>query len=292
MRFRGLSLRSPYRGMLWHRVLSSLVILPILLAALWFGDPWFSVVVGAAALLGLLEFYRLVGKGGWQPFTVFGTVWSLVFIYCIHRGGIYTSSLLSWAVILSLILLVLHSCTAQYDPEKAFLNWSWTLGGMLYVVLLLGFWIMLRRSFGWEWTLLAMLSTFAVDTTAYFVGRAWGKRPMSPRISPGKTCEGAIGGLIGGLIMTIVLAFAFGLVGKAPPWVALAVPIELGKIVLLGILIGIISQVGDLAESILKRSVGAKDAGGLIPGHGGILDRLDSLILTGVLVYSYISWMR
>ena len=131
---------------------------------------------------------------------------------------------------------------------------------------------------GRDWVLITLLSTFAVDTTAYFVGRAFGKHKLAPNISPGKTWEGAIGGLTAGMAAVIILSLALG------------VEMGYGPLIIIGVLIGTIAQVGDLAESKLKRVTGVKDSGAIIPGHGGILDRLDSVVLTGVVVYYCLEW--
>ena len=132
--------------------------------------------------------------------------------------------------------------------------------------------------YGRDWVLLALFATFAVDTTAYFIGRAWGRHKMAPTISPGKTWEGAVGGLAGAIVAVIALALL------------LDIDISYSEMVILGFLIAVFAQLGDLAESKLKRSMGVKEAGNLIPGHGGILDRLDSIVFTGVVVYYCLRW--
>jgi phosphatidate cytidylyltransferase len=146
---------------------------------------------------------------------------------------------------------------------------------------LLGHWVLLMNSSHWDgrdWVLLAVFSTFAVDTAAYFAGRRFGRHSLAPAISPGKTWEGAVAGFLAAPGAVMLLAHVLGL--------------EMGveRLALIGVLVGVFAQVGDLAESKLKRVTGVKDSGGLIPGHGGILDRLDSIVLTGVVVYYCLSW--
>ena len=157
-------------------------------------------------------------------------------------------------------------------------SWAASLAGIFYLGWLLSYWVLIMNSYGRDWIYLALFSTFAVDTTAYFVGRAWGRRKMAPTISPGKTWEGALGGLVGAIAGVIVLALL------------LDVDISYAEMVLLGFLIAVFAQLGDLAESKIKRSMGVKEAGNLIPGHGGILDRLDSIVFTGVVVYYCLRW--
>jgi phosphatidate cytidylyltransferase len=124
---------------------------------------------------------------------------------------------------------------------------------------------------------LALLATFASDTAAYFIGRFFGRHKMAPRISPGKTWEGAVGGLIGAVIVSLL----FSLLGP--------VRLHFGYLTaaLLGLLISVFGQAGDLAESLLKRNAGVKESGGLLPGHGGLLDRLDSVLFAGAVVYIF-----
>ena len=126
---------------------------------------------------------------------------------------------------------------------------------------------------GYHWLLYALFTTFATDTGAYFVGRAFGKHKLAPVISPGKTWEGAAGGLIWAVGISIALAAVLDL--SFPLW----------QQVLLGLLLGTVAQMGDLLESALKRRAGVKDAGVLIPGHGGVLDRIDSLLVTIPVTY-------
>jgi len=139
------------------------------------------------------------------------------------------------------------------------------------------------EDYGWDgrdWVLLALFSTFAVDTTAYFTGRAFGRHKLAPAISPAKTWEGAVGGLVGAIAAVVILA----LILEEP------LDIGYGKLVVIGFLVGVFAQLGDLAESKLKRIMGVKESGSLIPGHGGILDRLDSVVFTGVVVYYCLRW--
>jgi phosphatidate cytidylyltransferase len=165
--------------------------------------------------------------------------------------------------------------------EGAAINWVWTLAGIIYIGWLLSHFIPLRGlEGGRDWVFIAIFATFAADTAAFFTGRAIGRHPLATAISPGKTWEGAAGGFLGAIAASLILAAILpGIL--IPYW----------QIVLLGALIGIFAQLGDLAESMLKRSVGLKDAGKLIPGHGGLLDRLDSILFTVVVVYYYVIWV-
>ena len=274
--------------MLRQRVLSAVIFVPILFASIWFGNPWFSIVVAIAAILGVIEFYTMVDRRRWQPLAIFCTLWTLFFIFNAYYAPKYssdntyilvTSALIASAVALPLVwMLFLRS-----SGEKVMVSWAASVTGIFYMGWLLSYWVLIMNSYGgdWngrDWVLLALFSTFAVDTTAYFVGRAWGRHKMAPTVSPGKTWEGAIGGFVGALVAVVVLALI------------LHIHISYSEKIILGVLIAVFAQLGDLAESKLKRSVGVKEASNLIPGHGGILDRLDSIVFTGVVVYYCLRW--
>jgi phosphatidate cytidylyltransferase len=275
--------------MLRQRVLSAAVLIPILFVSIWFGDPWFSVVVAVAALLGVVEFYTIFARERWRPLTFFGTTGTLLFIFNAHYAHAYSSEttqmlVTSVLVVSAVVLSLLCALFLRSPGEKVLTSWSWSLAGMFYLGWLLGYWILLMNSYehynwvGRDWVLLALFSTFAVDTSAYFVGRALGKHKLAPVISPGKTWEGAFGGLVGAIAAVSILALI------------LDINIGYGKLVFIGFAVGVFAQIGDLAESKLKRSTGVKESGDLIPGHGGILDRLDSVVLTGVVVYYCLRW--
>lgn len=262
--------------MLRQRVLSAIAFVPVVFAAIWFGEPWFTLALGLLALLGVLEFYRAVGAAGRPPLAVFGTLWTLAVLSSPHCPYPQALPLLvTGAVVLPLAWL-----TIRGEVEGALPRWTGTMAGILYIGWLLSYMVALRAlNDGRGWIMLAVFATFAADTTAYFVGRAWGRRPMAPVISPRKSWEGAVAGFLAAVAAAFVLAALFGL------------PLAFWQTSLLGVLIGVVSQVGDLSESLIKRSAGIKDAGKAIPGHGGVLDRLDSILLVGVVVYYYAWWI-
>jgi phosphatidate cytidylyltransferase len=154
---------------------------------------------------------------------------------------------------------------------------------------MLSYWLSLRGlENGWIWVYLAMLTTFANDTGAYFVGRAKGKHKLAPAISPSKTWEGAMGGLICAIVAATVIATVLKLIS---PKLGIPFAFQYWQIVLLGFLVSLFAQLGDLVESLLKRNTGVKESGDLLPGHGGILDRFDSLIFVGAMIYYYVTWV-
>jgi phosphatidate cytidylyltransferase len=156
--------------------------------------------------------------------------------------------------------------------------------GVFYVGGLLAALPLLHRSFGPAWVALAIAVAFGNDTGAYFVGRAWGRHKMAPTLSPGKTVEGAVGGLAAGLTVTFVAGWAFG-------W-AFSPPLAIADRVAIGLIAGVVGPAGDLVESLIKRTAGVKDSGRSIPGHGGILDRIDALLFVGAYVYLHVTLFR
>ena len=263
--------------MLKKRIITALVGLPLLIAVVWFGEPWFTILVAIWGLLAASEFYRMVSAAKVLPLTYFGLIWALLFILGPHVDyDLTTPLLLTSAVILPLIWLLLRR-----QKEGAFMSWAWTIGGILYIGWLLSHLVALRGlDDGRNWVFLALLATFASDTAAFFVGRAIGKHHLAPHISPGKTWEGAIAGVLAAIIISLLFTLP----------TSLQLPLNYWQAVLLGLLVSVFGQLGDLVESLLKRNTGVKESGKLIPGHGGILDRTDSIVFAGIVVYYYVLW--
>jgi phosphatidate cytidylyltransferase len=271
--------------MLKKRLITTLLIIPLLVAAVWLDKPlpWFTVFVASWGVLAVLEFYRMVAARRAPPLTYFGLIWTLFFILSRNPDllailephfdlNLLTLLLLTSAVMLPLLWLVLRR-----RKEAAFTSWAWTLTGILYVGWLLSHLVALRGlDFGREWVLFALFTTFASDSTAFFIGRAWGRHHLAPNISPRKTWEGAVAGVLGAIIVSLLLTFLFNL------------PLSYAGAILLGLAVSVFGQVGDLVESLLKRNMGVKESGKLLPGHGGFLDRMDSVVFAGIVVYYYV----
>jgi len=265
--------------MLKKRIIVALWGIPLLVAAAWFEQllPWFTVLIAAWGLLAAFEFYRMVAFSRVQPLTWFGLLFTLLFILRPHFSyDFFIPLLLTSLVVLPLIWLILRKL-----KENAVAAWVWTIAGILYVGWLLSYLVELRMlDNGRNWVFLAFFATFASDTSAFFIGRAIGKHKLAPNISPGKTWEGAIGGILGAVILSLlfVLPSPFSL------------PLSWFQAVLIGFLISVFGQFGDLVESLFKRNMGVKDSGTLLAGHGGFLDRIDSIVFAGVLVYYFAVW--
>lgn len=259
--------------MLKKRVITGLWSIPLLIAIVWFDKPlpWFTILVAVWGLLAVFEFYRMVAVSKSSALTYFGLTWTLLFILSPHFDyDFLIPLLLTSAVVLSMILLVLHP-----RKERAFIDWVWTVAGMIYVGWLSSYLVALRLDAGRNWVFFALFTTFGSDTAAFFVGGAIGRHRLAPRISPSKTWEGSIAGVFGAVIVSLVVVTLLGL------------PLGYGQAVLLGLLVSIFGQLGDLVESLLKRNMGVKESGKLLPGHGGMLDRMDSIVFAGIVVYYF-----
>jgi phosphatidate cytidylyltransferase len=270
------------------RVITAIIALPILIASIlipWL-QPLFVAIAAAAMIFGLYEFYVLARKKDIKPDAAAGYLGGAalftIFYFATpdptqrHRLDLETIAL----VLIALTVGTLIAATLRGAPfDKIIASSGATILGVLYVVLLGGHLVALRT--GFEQPLSAHLLSFfflvlmGADTGAYYVGRAIGKHKLAPTISPGKTWEGVAGGVVAALALAAVAHFWF--FAELPlKW---ALPLA-GVMTILGIL-------GDLTESALKRGAGAKDAAKILPGHGGVLDRLDSLLFNAPLIYYF-----
>lgn len=182
--------------------------------------------------------------------------------------------LLVMFLVFTLLLLAAMYLFSLGPLDQLIFRLGWQVLGLIYLPLLLGHLVLLRQlPDGRGWVFLVLFAVMACDSAAYFVGVTCGKHKLYPAVSPKKSVEGGLGGLVGSCLGVWVAA-AFFLPAFGP-----------GHIILVGVLIGVVGQVGDLFESLLKRACGVKDSGGIFPGHGGILDRLDSLLFAFPLAY-------
>ena len=268
------------------RLITAAIALPILIASILIPSlqPLFVVLAAAAMVLGLYEFYILAARKEVKPDAGAGFLGAAglftVFYFATPdpRGRLDTQTMAM--VLIALTIGTLISITLRGAPfDKMVAAAAITILGVLYVVFLGGHLVALRT--GFEQTLSAHLLSFfflvlmGADTAAYYVGRAIGKHKLAPKVSPGKTWEGVAGGIVAALAFATLAHFWF--FPELPlKW---ALPLA-GVMAILGIL-------GDLTESAIKRGAGAKDAAKILPGHGGILDRLDSLLFNAPLLYYF-----
>ena len=262
------------------RVASAAIALPILIAAVWAGGYWFSAFVAIAAGVAGWEISAVAGirNRALVATTVSGSV-------ALIAAGHYISTQTAVAGLVAPIALLAALAglmTLQWlrSPGNDFMRAVLVIAAIAYAGGLLYHAPLLRNhETGMEWVLFLLAVTFASDTGAYFVGKAFGKRPLAPTISPSKTWEGAAGGTLAALLAGFI-AYLF-MSTQAPVW----------HVVVLAGIAGVAGQVGDLAESRLKRVFDAKDSGWVVPGHGGILDRLDSIVFSLPVVYYSVKWV-
>jgi phosphatidate cytidylyltransferase len=258
--------------MRFQREITAAVLIPAVLAVLVLAPLWaWALLVAAAATVALLEFYRLIEAAGWIVPKPAGVSLLLALV-----AAAYLASLLALVVLAGVTLLALPTLVLFASPREAVLlaSSASSVFATLYIALGAGALVGLR-AIGWQPVVFLLAIVWAGDSAAYYVGRRWGKRPLAPLVSPKKTWEGFWGqfgaGLVfGGLAAAVLERFFLRTSHDTITTVVAGA--------LLGILISVVAVVGDLVESTFKRSCAVKDSGGLLPGHGGLLDRLDSLL--------------
>ena len=263
------------------RLITVICLLPFIIFLVYKGGLFFAALVSAASVVALWEYYRMVLGAKTRSLSEVILWWGygidLALIWAAYlRGSDLTLSLLA-----ANLLVIAVISLFQFKSDGSVLEViSGQLQGTVYIPVLLSFLILIREgSSGMVYIFILLAIIFAGDTSAYYVGSYFGRRKISPAISPGKTIEGSIGGLGANLIV--------GAAGKSfflpeLPW---------GTSILFFFAVGIAGQVGDLFESELKRSSGIKDSSGILPGHGGILDRIDALLFAAPVAYIFIKYI-
>lgn len=290
--------------MLRTRIISALVLVPIILAIVLLGEPWLSILIGVAAFLALVELVGLLDAAGHQPPQVLTIVGGMTLV----AAGLITTNGegvggavahlvvaldppgLVTATMVAVMLILAAVGFTRSDPRAGFMTWAMTSFGVAYIGLLMPAMVLVAHlapaggsastpvgalglGSGPAWALLLVLVVWGYDTGAYLTGSRLGRRHLLEQISPAKTMEGLAGGLVVGTIAAGIGAVLVGL----EPWHPL----------IIGPLVGLAAQAGDLAESMLKRAAGRKDSGFLVPGHGGILDRIDSFLFAAPVLAGY-----
>ncbi len=290
--------------MLRTRVLTALVLVPIILAIVLLGEPWLSLLIGVVAFLTLVELVGLLDAAGHQPPQVLTIVsgMALVAAGLITTNGEGVGGAVAHLVValdppglvaattIAVMLLLAVVAFTRSDPRAGFMTWAMTSFGVAYIGLLLPAIVLVAHlapaggssgtpvgvlglGSGGAWTLLLVLVVWGYDTGAFLTGRRIGRHRLMDQISPSKTVEG----LVGGLVLATVAAGIGALLVGLEPWHPLVI----------GPLVGLAAQAGDLAESMLKRAAGRKESGFLVPGHGGILDRVDSFLFAAPVLAGY-----
>lgn len=250
--------------------------IPLLLGSTYFGGWWFTGLISVVSIMALLEFYKLQEANGIKPLRALGIFSAIVILL----GWIANYQIIGWLLMMILIVHLMFALLLQRQFQDAFYGFL----GVCYVPLLAGSFIFIR-AIGFDdleadfdygrWLAFAVWgSIWICDTAAYFGGSKFGKTLLAPKVSPKKTVEGFIFGLFGALLFGVAMYFLN--------------LISLDEGLAIGIIAGTFGQIGDLAESKIKRDANVKDSGTLLPGHGGILDRFDSLLFTAPIFALYL----
>ena len=260
------------------RLLVALVFVPAILALLYVVHPigFFCLVIAACAVAAW-ELFGMV-SGGDRAAQIYGVVVTVAVSALIYFRPLDAKVLLTIAIVTPLFGLLFPLVRLGDIPTAALRSATFAFGP-IYCAMPLTFLALMRRDHDAGFVILALMLSWFSDTGGYFAGRFLGKHKLYEAVSPKKTIEGAIGGLLGSMLGATWASLQY-LSGRLPLWHALP----------LAVVGGALGQAGDLAESLLKRSTGVKDSGAVLPGHGGILDRIDALMFTSTTVYLYLLW--
>ena len=258
------------------RIISSIGLIPFAVAVV-FSDITTVFIILILSLIAMYEYSYAMQSAGHKPIRVLGYVFCIFIVFISYQNYIFSQYFVA-GVILFILTLLMYLIIKH--PELNIADAAITLFGMLYIPFMFSFIILIRRLDGGSWYVwLPFIGAWSADTSAYFCGTYLGKRKLIPKVSPKKTVEGSIGGVAGAIIMVCL----YGLLINS-----YYMQLQLYHYIMIGFITGIVSQAGDLAASSIKRYSSVKDFGSLIPGHGGILDRFDSIIPIAPFIYFYI----
>lgn len=268
-------------GRVRERVVSALVAAPVVIAVVVAGGPYLAVVVAGIGVGAVLEFYRLARGAGLEPAPAVGVLGVVSFALAGYLG----SSAAVGATLAGMIVVSLVFQTLKLGRQSAIANPAVTVFGAAYVGWAVALLLLLRglggTAAGLGHVVTALLTVWANDIGAYFLGSAFGRHKLIPEVSPNKSVEGAVSGLVTGVCVGV----GARMVGAAFGWWP---RVSFVHAVALSLAIGVAGQAGDLAESAMKRNAHVKDSGAFLPGHGGVLDRIDSVLFAIPVAYYYV----
>ena len=264
--------------MISTRVLTSIVLVPVLFVVVWLmPSGYFAGLAIIAAAVGQYELYTMARARGITPLTILGIVLGALIVLTVYRPILpYRGGPYFW-ITLCVFAVIVARLFSRRPVEGAIEDIAVTLFGIMYVALLFAFQVAIHAGPpGKKWLAFLYLVIWASDTGAYYVGTAFGKHRLYEKISPKKSIEGLMGGVLASVLVAILcklwLVPLLGIIEAAA----------------LGAVLALAGTVGDLAESLIKRSAGVKDSGTIIPGHGGILDRMDSILFAAPVLFFYL----
>jgi phosphatidate cytidylyltransferase len=267
--------------MLKQRLLVSIILIPVGIGLVALGGIAFNLFVVLILAVSAWEYVQLVRKGGYQPsdwLVIGGTV--TIAITRAFFNFKYADLIFSLVILLA---MAVHLFDYEKGRDKSGTDFAVTLGGIFYIGWLGSYLISIRGlPNGLWWFMIALPAAWFADAGAYFIGSRYGKTKFFPRLSPRKTWEGYFGGIVIGTLGTIGITLLWSLRMPTLTWV---------QGIIIGLTMSILTPLGDLGESVFKRQVGVKDSSNILPGHGGIFDRIDSWLWAGVIGYYLISFL-
>jgi len=256
------------------RIITALILLPIVAVFVQLGSGVFFAGIAGVALIATWEFNRMMRGKGHRPHLAlaFGVTITALLNFEFPQAN-YFFPLISLLFMASLVWQLF-----QTESTAPVVDWALTIVGGGYIGVGLGHLLGLRMlPDGNAWVWVALFATWGSDTFAYFTGRTIGRHKFWPRISPKKTWEGVLGGVVGGMVGGYL--------------VSLFSSVPVSQVLMIGILVSMVAPLGDLSISMMKRYAGVKDSSHLIPGHGGMLDRIDSVLFVAIVVFYYVTWL-
>lgn len=258
------------------RYIGAVILAPILIFLI-IGGTLLQYGLLVVSLIGLNEFYTVISKKKINAFRYVAYVFTILYYSFLYK---ISFSLVAFILIFLVMILL---CIPALNPDYNYVDLSTTILGIIYVPIFFSFISLIdSKESGNFLVWLIFISSWLSDTAAYYSGRFFGKRKLCPKVSPKKTVEGSIGGLFGSVIGCLILGIIFQKYN---------INISLIHFIFIGLVSGIFSQFGDLAASSIKRFSDVKDYSNLIPGHGGILDRFDSILFSSVIVFYYLTFI-
>jgi len=264
------------------RIVVILLVIPGLLAMIVLGGYWFTLLVTVIMLIGLFEWRNILSQLGTRILVI-----PLLLAVCLQSLSFTRFKILDQGEILLLLGLTLALVEMFRNNKTHILNISGTLFGFIWLGWFIGSMVLLRNyeaggyNVGYQLTMAMFVTVWITDSAAYLMGKNFGKRKIMPSVSPNKTWMGCVSGVIAAIITMLVFYYASGILHNF---------LNIADTIALALIFGIVGQAGDFAESLLKREAKIKDTGSFLMGHGGVLDRFDSLAFTAPLTYIYATY--